>query len=409
MRSRRRSAQERPAAPGIQVKPVFFVPQGEAAPTAEQTRRLTEHLARCRERYREMLRNRDTFTMAPGEVLVSRSPTTLSGLKASPESGVPRITGELLQAANSTRFNCPYVYVVVVMDPGGTLPGSEGRPFNGGFNLGGGVVALSSFALDRLPKLQSTLQHQLGHAFGLPHVGAYGHDMKTSASIMSDNPSHDTNGMQPSPNPGVLGSEDIRGLALDRRIFPKLASALALSPPGGAALTPVVPSRPMTIDGQAPYELKVSTNSGETWGTRAANCVQNRIEPSQGGKFLARSMWHSDERPNGWADLVVTFPIPVGLTAVGVHSQHSGRHNAADFLRVEIETRRGFQLVAESPLQAPDELVQLPRAASAKTWRFGFHAENHKLVTLRGLQFFSRSVEIFPPPVAEDNDVGFFR
>jgi hypothetical protein len=74
-----------------------------------------------------------------------------------------------------------------------------------------------------------------------------------------------------------------------------------------------------------------------------------------------------------------------------------------------METRNGFQLVAESPLQAPDELVRFPRTSSAKTWRFWFHAENNQIVTLRGLQFFTRNGEIFPPPVLHDNDAGFFR
>jgi hypothetical protein len=402
-----RSARERSSAPAIQVKPVFFVPQGEAAPTAEQSRRLTDHLAWCQRRYREMLRDRDSFTLATADPLVYTSPTTLAGLRAAPESGVPRITGELLNATKFTRFDCPYVFVVVVMDPGGPLPDGEGRPFNGGFNLGGGVAVVSSSALDKLPNLQSKLQHELGRAFGLPHVNVYGHDMKTSASIMSHNPLHDSNGMQPSPVPGVLGPEDLRGLSFNRRAFPRLASVLARDFPAGAALAIVVPATPMSIDGQPAYELGVKTNSGEAWGTLVSNCVRNRIEPSGGGKFFANSMWQSAESPNGLVEVVVTFPISVELTAVGVHSQHSGRYNAADLLRVEMETKNGFRLVAESPLQAPDQLVPLPRTPSANIWRFWFHAENNKEVTLRGLQFFTRNGEIFPPPVPHDNDVGF--
>ena len=393
----------------MQVKPVFFVPQGEAAPTPEQIRRLTDHLLLCRKSYGVMLRRRDNFTLADVHPLVHRSGTSLAELKAAPELGVPRITGELLDATRYNRFDCPYVFVAVVVNPGDTFPDVEGRPFNGGFNLGGGVVVLSSFALDKVPNIQHTLQHQLGHAFGLRHVDVYGHDMKTSASIMSHNPLHDTNGMQPSPIPGALGPEDLRGLSFNRRAFPKLASVLALNFPTGAALAKVVPANPMAIDGQPAYQLGVKTNSGETWGTRVSNCVQNRIEPSDGGTFFANSMWHSAESQNGSVEVVVTFPIPVTLIAVGVHSQHSGRANAANFLRVETDTKNGFQLVAESPLQAPDELVPLPRTRSAKIWRFWFHAENNREVTLRGLQFFTSKGEIFPPPVPSDNDVGFFR
>jgi len=42
--------------------------------------------------------------------------------------------------------------------------------FNGGCNTAGGMEVMSSNTLDRAPNFQSTLQHEIGHALGLPHV-----------------------------------------------------------------------------------------------------------------------------------------------------------------------------------------------------------------------------------------------
>ena len=50
------------------------------------------------------------------------------------------------------------------------------------------MAVISSFALTRTPNVQSTTQHEIGHAFGLMHVNAYGIDMKSGDSIMSYNP-----------------------------------------------------------------------------------------------------------------------------------------------------------------------------------------------------------------------------
>src|SRR5262249_28858587 len=78
----------------IQVKPVFFVPRGEAEPTRQQQRLLANHLDWCRNRYGQMLGGRDNFTLAGGPLLIHRSRTSLAQLKAAPEMGAPRVTGE---------------------------------------------------------------------------------------------------------------------------------------------------------------------------------------------------------------------------------------------------------------------------------------------------------------------------
>ena len=388
---------------------MFFLPRGGPEPTPEQKKALSDHLTWCQTRYNEMLTGLDTFSLEKGTPLIHRSRTSLTELKAAPEMGAPRITGELLSATKTSRLDCPYIFVAVVMNPADNFPAGGGRPFNGGFNTGGGIVVLSSFALEKLPNFQSTLEHELGHAFGLPHIDAYGQDMTASASIMSYNPAHHTRGMQPSATPGTLLREDAFGLSFNRRAFPKLAANRTQAFPPGSARPKLVSLGPMTIDGQPPYELAIKTDSGETFGTKVSNIVQNQIAPSAGGKFDATSMWQSAPSQTGVASVVVTFPLSVMLSGVVVHSQHSGSYNAADHVQVEAFASDGSRVVADAPLVRPDSLVPLFAPTTAKIWRLSFHAANNKEVTLRGIQFFTRYGEVFPPPVPANNDAGFAR
>lgn len=393
----------------IRVRPVFFVPAGEAPPTPNQTERLQEHLVACQTRYWEMLHERATFSLVREKVPVHRSPVSLTTLKQDPDRIASRVAGELLTLTKTNRFTCNAIFVAVVMNADGSFPAVEGAPFNGGFNLGGGVVVLSSFALDKLPSFQSTLQHQLGHASGLPDVSMYGHDMSTSDSIMSNNPLHDTRWMEPSAHPGLLIAEDVRGLSFNKRVFPKLHFNPARDGDRGRSLSDVVTLRPMTIDGQAAYTFEVNTDSGETWGTRVSNLVQNKIWPSEGGKFVSDSMWHSRPSAGGWVALVVTFPVPITLTAIGIHSQHSGVSHAADALLMERLTRDGMFTVVEGAVPSVDAIVPLPEPASGRIWRISLHSRSSKEVTLRGLRFITPDGEIFPPSIPYYNDKGEIR
>jgi hypothetical protein len=163
----------------VSVLPLFFVPAGGSPPTDAQKQALARHLEVCRRRYAEMLGDRDGFRVAPGRPRVIRSRKTRAELHALPEDAAPEIVATLLTEFNVNRYNCPYVFLAIVMNPEQDWPAGGGRPLNGGFNTGGGIVILSSRGLDASPHFQSTLQHELGHSFGLPHVDAYGYDMST--------------------------------------------------------------------------------------------------------------------------------------------------------------------------------------------------------------------------------------
>jgi hypothetical protein len=394
----------------VKVLPMFFVPKGEAAPSADQVKRLMRHLEWCRARYREMLRGQDTFSLADAKPRVHRSVQPLAYYQAQPEGSAPQVVSELLAELKYNRFNCPYILFAVMMNPKNDFPTGGGRPLNGGYNTGGGIVVFSSYALDRAPNFQSTVQHELGHAFGLPHVDVYGYDMKSNDSIMSYNLSHHTKGFTPSRGAGRLIPEDIRGLALNQRVFPKLRFDAAKDMPRGYALAErAVPLGPMTIPGQP--GVVVTTTSGETYGSKVANIVQGWILPSKPvGKLTydQRTMWHSAKATTGWVSVEVTFPFETELTRVSIHSQHSGDAHIAKAVRVAVqENGVPFRRVVESNLPSADGSVTFPKS-KGQVWQFEFRAGESQCVVLRGLRFFSGEDELYPTqvPVLSDEAMG---
>ena len=244
--------------PAVAVRPIFLVPVGAAQPTSDQRARLLRHLRIARDRYTAMLGGRDSFALDTALLL---APLVHPGAfyRSRPEQGVPEMTGELLDQLQVSRFACPWILVAVVMNPGDDFPVGGGRPLNGGLNTGGGIVVLSSWALDGVANIQSTIQHELGHAFGLPHVDVYRRPMQTDPSIMSYNPAHHTRGFDPSPTPGILVGTDMRALAKNRRAFANL-------PPDSS--TGDVTLRPMEIAGHPPARIVVASANGASYGSR---------------------------------------------------------------------------------------------------------------------------------------------
>lgn len=393
------SGQEAIPPKAIAVLPIFFVPKGEEAPTAEQSKRLLQHLELARTRYGELLPNRETFAIAEEKPRVYRAEKGLAYYRTQPENAAPPITAEMLAELKATRFNCPYVMLVVVMNKKDEFPVGGGRPLNGGFNTGGGIIVMSTFALDRLPNFQSTLQHELGHGFGLPHVDVYGYDLKSNDSIMSYNPKHHTKGLTPSKTPGKLNPEDLWGLSLNRRAFPKLKFDPKTDVPAGYQLAKkLIPLGPMTIPGHA--SVTVATDAGEEYKSKIGNIVQGTILPSvKTGlvTFDASTMWQSSKSKTGWVAVQVTLPYDVELTRLGIHSQHSGEYHIAEAIRVSVKDSKGkFQPMLKADLKAADDVVTLPKT-KGRVWQLEFQADSSGSVVIRGLQFYSGDDEIFPP------------
>jgi hypothetical protein len=388
------------------VQPVFFVPKGEQPPSERQADLLLRHLKQTQARYKELLGGRDTFTLAEGKPQVLMAERELDFYRQAPGGGASDCVCELLRRDKLNRYNCPYIYVAIFMNSHDSFPAGGARPCNGGFNTGGGILIMSSFGLDEASPFQSTMQHELGHAFGLPHVDVYGYDMMTNMSLMSYNPSHHTHGLQPSATPGVFIPEDVRGLALNRRAFPRLRYDPPRDCPPGYSIVPqIIGLGPMELAG--PPLVAVTTPSGEACGSRVANIVSGQILPNEKSKqpaasetatFDPQTMWQSERTADGWATVRITFPFDVQLTKVAIHSQHGGLHDAAEAVRIAAGTAEGLRAVASQPLKSADAAVSFP-PQKARSWELAFKAGKSGVVVIRGLQFFSGDAEIFPPLV----------
>lgn len=372
--------------PLVAVRPAFLVPPGAAAPTADQRARLLRHLRIARDRYTELLGARDSFTLDT-TLLVMPLAHPLAFYRGRPEQGVAEMTSEVLDRLQVSRFACPWILVLLVVNPDDDFPLGVGRPFNGGINTGGGIVAMATYDLDRVPFFQSTLQHELGHAFGLPHVDVYGRDMETDSSLMSYKPAHHTNFFGPAAEAGVLLATDRRGLSKNRRVFPHLVPDTALGD---------IHLGPMELPGHPSSAIVVTTPSGELYGSRAGNVVRGEILPSAGPgiTFDQTRMWHSDSSSAGWVSLDLEFPVRVTLSRIGLYTQHSGMYHAARRARIHLVAGENISLVlADSTLAGPDAEVSFVES-SGRHWRIDLLAADRGQVTVRGLRFWSGSEEL---------------
>jgi hypothetical protein len=357
-----------------------------------------KHLYWTQTRYRELLPGHITFAIAKKQPLVYRAEESLEFYRDQPEGGAPRFVDELLKHLKYTRYNAPYILLVMLMNPVDDFPGGGGRPINGGFNTGGGIVIFSSSGLDKAPNVQSTFQHELGHSFGLPHVDSYGMDMMTNPSFMSYNPNHHTNGFIPSKTPGILNPEDLRALALNQRVFHGLRFEPKRDIPKGYSICPVIVGLGPMILPEGMDNVKVTTDSGEADGSTVGSVLVGDMKPGD-LSFDPSVMWRSLPSSTGWVSLDVEFPVEAALTRVRIHSMPLGTAEAIQSVKVSwFATSGELRSVGSTKVKATDQTVQFAKN-SAKKWRIGFQVQPGGSAVIRGLEFYDGKEQLFPPLV----------
>ena len=394
----------------VSVFPVFFVASDQKDPSLQQADLLIRHLQWARKWYLDQLKDGGTFELFSDQPYLFRGRHPLAHYVGLPKGErAPAHVQELLEHFQLSRFNCPFVFVMIVDELKERPAG--GRPFNSGFNGGGGIVQMSRSGLTPQGSFQGILRHELGHAFGLQHVSLYQYDMATSFSVMSYNKQTQTKGFHDSPTPDILIPEDIRALALNDRVFPNLEFNEQKHLPAGYQISPRIAALPpMKLPDGPQDRIIVVSKSGEDLSNRAQNLVRRQIVPNvrsetskQGINYDPKSMWHSDDAKTPWKTLELTFPIPVGLTAVRIHSQHSGRIHPVQRFRLSSFSDDGsVQQVTDQPVTSDDQTVGFTEHHSIK-WKLDFQPGKSGKVALRGLQFYFKETELFAA-VTSDND-----
>lgn len=378
----------------VSVLPIIHVPRGVSAPERVLASNVSRHLKWTQRRYGELLGT--TFEIADESPMIFRGKYTLAEYREFKNLVGAYVTAQHLEHLNVNRFNCPYILFTVFYNPNEDWPSGRGGPMNGGFGTGGGTLLISSHVFQKLPNAQSTLQHELGHAFGLPHIDAYGFPLRgNNPSIMGYNKRHHTNRFRPSAFPGVFIPEDIRGLALNDAAIPELDFSPNADIPGkyqihkrvqylGAAKYP----------GQRDYVIRATTDAGETNASRIENVVIGPILHSPGPAitFDQRSMWHSGKVDT--ASITLEFPFAVELSKIRVYTGHSGNIHRGQRLNLYRVADSKSYYVGQTVLNARDGVLSFEPTLS-QVWRLELKSGQSGKIVVRGIRFWSRNTEIF--------------
>ncbi|MEL7450529.1 MAG: reprolysin-like metallopeptidase [Pseudomonadota bacterium] len=449
---------------------------------------MSAHLQIARRMYHRMLRNplngepRGTFRLAswrpetgratvvsdyhaPVEPLVVQVPSSASSIATQQDVGIYSFIDDVMAPLGCRQTSCPFLLMMVIVGDAGV--GTGAQKLNHGFNGGGGFGIFrwlevrdanrgdaSCLRLQRqvgrppqdnwvdngCSHFQSTLVHELGHAFGLNHSWEYGgtgsyYDREDSDSIMSYNvmnwipgcgqgnaapgahsactypASHDVIDNSAHTWPGALLADDLRVLDRNRRAFPDLGYHKGLDAPGGTqTVLHQVYAGATEIPGQKRLYL-VPGLTQEGWPNSVIG----------GGSEAALQLWEPWNARRAWtlgpaapgltSFFQVIFPGDVELTTVRFYSGHGGEQPVPGAHYNTIAEAQvgcggcldgGFDVLGSTTfVNGLNDSASLQPHTATDTYQVNLvHTSSY--VTLRGVRFWGRQggtgpvVELYP-------------
>jgi hypothetical protein len=217
------------------VVPVLYFPRDlpvDEALVERSCEGVAAHLALAQTRYRRWL---ETDTFAFTEATVVRGGVDHRSLR---DRLWEIVADDVYRALGDNTATTTAVYLVLVARP----PGFEDELWLGAGGPetaeGAGMVILDLRSLhEDVPyPFQSTLVHELGHGFGLPHVDAWGESMDACESVMSYNPRHHTVGLSAPEPDGAFLPEEYALLGRNEVAFPRFEYVARRHNPSGRTL-----------------------------------------------------------------------------------------------------------------------------------------------------------------------------